>query len=232
MNLLCTSGRARSRALLVAAAALAVPLALVASSPAKAAILALGLDTVFTGSAPDGAAPWITATFDDSFGDANTVRLTLSAGNLSGKENVKDWAFNFDPLLDAAFLTFTAIDIADSIPVSVTSGNNFWQADGDGRFDIRFRLPPPKGQMNLRLTGGESIVYDITYTSAIDVNSFNYSSVMGGGNGSFLSAAHIQNTGPQNKQSGRIGAVPEPSTFLLLGVGLAGFASIRPKFAR
>ena len=49
-------------------------------------------------------------------------------------------------------------------------------------------------------------------------------SVMGGGNGSYRSAAHVTRIG-QNNDSGWIGAIPEPGTGALLGLGLLGLAS-------
>lgn len=75
--------------------------ALAGAGSAGATTLVLGLNTEFSGgTAPSGTAPWITATFDDSFGGPNTVRLTMSANNLVGTENVKGWYFNFDPALN------------------------------------------------------------------------------------------------------------------------------------
>ncbi len=84
-------------------------------------------------------------------------------------------------------------------------------------------MPPPPGSGNSRFTQGESIVYDITYGSAIDVSSFDFLSVMGGGQGSYTGAAHIEKI--NGNDSGWIGSVvPEPSTALLmtLGLGLLG----------
>ena len=88
------------------------------STSAAGTTLTLGLDVEFSGATPpaSGTTPWVTATFDDSFGGANTVRLTMTAGNLTGNENIELFYFNFDPGLNPLDLTFTAIDNSASNP--------------------------------------------------------------------------------------------------------------------
>ncbi len=197
-------------------------------SPASAATLVLGLDFEFSGAtAPGGTAPWVTATFDDSFGGPNTVRLTMSANNLIGTENIAGWYFNFDPALDPTALTFTPVDNSDSVPNSISTGVDAFKADGDGLYDFLFDFPPPPGFASARFTAGEVVIYDITYTSAISASSFEYFSTPDGGNGTYLSAAHILGTGG-GSESGWIGTVvPEPSTALLVGFGLAALGHRR-----
>lgn len=187
---------------------------------AQAASISFDLDFEFSGGTdPAGPGPWLNVTFDDSFGGTDTVRLTIDAAGLTGDESVAQIYLNFDPLLDPTQITFTAVDTFDSTPNSIDTGVNAYMADGDGNFDILFDMPPPPGNDAARLTAGESIVYDLTYISPISAASFDYSSVGGGGNGSYQAAAHIQRIG-QNGDSGWIGPVPEPSTGLLVGVGL------------
>ena len=100
-------------------------------------------------------------------------------------------------------------------------------ADGDGNFDIMFSFPTTaSGGGSQRFTDNEVVVYDITYTSAIDANSFNFFSDVGGGQGIYLSAAHAQNTtGAGSGGSGWIGAVPEPGTAALVSLGMLGLAA-------
>jgi hypothetical protein len=198
-----------------------------------ATTLTLGLDVEFSGATPpaSGTTPWVTATFDDSFGGPNTVRLTMTADNLTGGangENLELFYFNFDPSLDPNGLTFTAVDVSASDPENgsgnngIFTGANAFTANGDGSYDFIFNFPPPPGSGASRFTGGESVIYDITYTSAINANSFNFFSDEGGGQGTYLAAAHIQKI--NGNDSGWIGVVPEPSTGLLVGMGLVGLA--------
>jgi hypothetical protein len=191
---------------------------------AHGATLTLGLDIEFSGATPPaGSTPWITATFDDSFGGPNTVRLFLSATNLVGTENVKEWSFNFDPALDPTLLSFALVGIPGSTPNAINTGVDAFMSDGDGNFDIQFDFPPPPGNFGARFTAGESVVYDITYVAPISASSFNYFSAMGGGQGTYISAAQIQSIG-EAEDSGWIGVVPEPHTASLLSLGLAVLA--------
>jgi hypothetical protein len=198
------------------------------SASATAATLTYALDVLFgetaAGDQPGGPAPWVTITFDDSFGGARTVRVTMEGTGLSGGmsgENIHQIYLNFDPLLDATLITFAAVDNADSIPDGIFAGTNCFAANGDGNYDILFDFPPPPGSAAARFTQGETVIYDLTYISPIDVNSFNFFSDEGGGQGTYLAAAHLQRTPSGGDGSAWVGIVPEPSPSALLALGLA-----------
>lgn len=196
--------------------------------PVAADILTIELDFEFSGATPPaGAMPWVTASFDDSFGGSDTVRLTMSAGNLVGTEFVAQWYFNFHPTLDPNQLTFTVVDASAVGPTTIQTGIDAFKADGDGYFDILFDFPPPPGTVAAQFTAGESVVYDLTYSNAISVGSFDFGSAPGGGNGTYRSAAKIQGIGTNGQDSGWIGdsngqQVPEPASLWLFGIGLVG----------
>ena len=226
VELAVTTGRGRMRSRGFVAGLLAGALLFVAA-PGWANTITFGLNVEFSnGQAPGGPTPWVTAVFDDSFGGPNTVRLTMSATNLlgngGGAEFINEMSFNFDPALDPTQLSITLVSAVGIGNTVVSTGVDAFQADGDGFFDIMFDFPQSNSRSG-RFTNGEVAVYDITYTGPIDASSFNFFSVMGGGQGTFLAAAHINNaTGPGSGGSGWIGVVPEPSTALLLAGGLLG----------
>ncbi len=176
------------------AAAACLFVAHVASSPASATSITFDLDTTFSGSAPAGGSPWATATFDDAFGGSETVRLTMSASGLTGSEFISGWYFNFDtPALDPLALTVVEVDVTAVSATNVFLGTDLFMADGDGSFDILFDFPPPPGNFASKFSGGESVIYDLTYTSAITALSFNFLSAGGGNSPSGLpTAAHVQ----------------------------------------
>ncbi len=202
---------------------------LVLVSSASASIITLAPDTEISGAAaPKGPAPWITATFND-YGSQGTVFLTMTAGNLVGSEFVSEWSFNLKPLLNPDLLEFTKV--ADSggfaLP-DVLTGFNEFKADGDGYYDILFNFGT-SGGVSTRFTDNDWVTYSITGISSLTAASFNTLSYDGGGNGNWLTAAHVQGIGANASQSGWVAdsqaQVPEPATMALLAIG--GLAMLR-----
>jgi len=211
--------------------AVALTFAAVMTGQARAATSTFNFDVTFSGMSPGGTTPYLTAIFDDSYGDANTVRVFIDVLNLDSTSSITHMYFNFDPSLSPGSLTFTAINNADSVPNSVTGNADAYKADGDGLYDISFDMPPPNGDFASRLTNGETLVYDISYTSAISASSFNFISTPDGGAGTYFAAAHVQGIGDGSvTNSGWVGVVvPEPisSTLFIVGGTLLGFSRFR-----
>ena len=195
---------------------------------------------------PVNTPPWMTATFEDS--GTNTVRLTMAADNLAGTEFISKWFFNFAG--DATVLEFAYIGGSSTGPQYsdvYTGETNNTKADGDGYYDIGFYFPTASGS---RFGAGDTVVYDIT-SAGITASSFNLFSTPGGGNGTYLTAAHVQGIAPDSVTglcgdgsdpvsgtcSGWVGTttvVPEPisSTLFIAGGAALGFRRFRKKIKK
>lgn len=207
-------------------------LVLFAAGPASATVITFNLNFEFSGGvAPEGTAPWSTITIDDTadIGGANSVRITISNVNLTDAEFISGVYLNLDPGLDPTLLTFTSVNTSAVASVGFSTGVNAFQADGDGQFDILLALPPPPGAFAEKFTAGETLVFDLTYTSALVAANFDFGSAPGGGQGIYRAAASVQGIGPADEDSGWIGPVPEPGVVLLLAAGLLGLGATKRK---
>ncbi len=182
----------------------------------EATTITFDLNYTFSGTSPSSDSPWLIATFTDT---PEGVLMTLQCSLESSTEFVgqNGWYFNFDDALDVEALTFTQQSgVAAS---SINTGEDDIKADGDGYYDINLTWDANT------LNNNDTVTYLITSTELIDALSFDFMSEPGGGAGTYYSAAHVQGiTGGDG--SGWIGStvtsVPEPKTFILLGIGLLG----------
>ena len=214
---------------------------LVVTAPAHGVVLTFDLDKEFSqGTEPVGVAPWIRAEFEDT--GPGEVTLTMSDLNLTGnQEHVKNWDFAFyDAEEFLPFLVFS--DAGGVIPNGGTGGDlvsgafavptldigdDLFQADGDGFFDIMFTFDATDGP-NTKFGSGDAVSYVITQSGGafvLDAHFFDFPAITGGGQGIFVSAAQIGGITSQD-ESGWIGLVPEPSSAVLLILGVIALLPI------
>ncbi len=181
------------------------------TSSATADTFQLKYDTVFSGTAPAGSAPWLLATFTDA--GADTVTLNVSAFNLSGSEFVRSLYFNNINAPTSFSYYFTG---STAPTPGVSQDSNKYKADGDGKYDILFEFPTSGD----KFTSGEVFNAALTGTG-LTAASFNSLSLLSGGEGTYLTATHIQGIATGDKSGWVAGNIlPEPiSTILFLTGG-------------
>ncbi|MCH8840097.1 MAG: PEP-CTERM sorting domain-containing protein [Planctomycetes bacterium] len=164
------------------------------------------------------------ATFDDG-GTAGSVTLTMSAPNLTpdpngltDDEHVNEWNFNLDPNFDPTSLVFSSPTTVSGAfgPITINTGVNAFQANGDGFFDIMFMFSITNGA-KIKFTQGDAVSFDITGIPTLTANSFNFPSFQDGGQGTFPTAAQVLGIGDLD-ESGWI-TIPEPTSGMLLLAG-------------
>lgn len=188
------------------------------------------------GQNPSGSPPWATAIFTDV--DSDTVKLEMKANLKGSGEFISKWLFNYKDNLTSLDFDFKASQSTGPEAEAVSTGSNSFKADGDGDFDIKFEFPIAAS--GNRFKDSQHVVYEINLLSGSwsGVHSFDDFSSIGGGQGTYHSAAHVQGIDAPIT-SGWIGSdtsggvIPEPATMVFMGAGLLGMAGfLRKKFKK
>ena len=198
------------------------------SLQATAATVTFNYTESYGAAAPDGPAPYATATFTDT--GVDEVTLTMTVADTVGLADVTLMFFNLDPTMDATSLSFAYVsgDGPTEANTNILTGEDAYRAGSDGFYDIVFDFPPPPGGQDNRFNAGEEVIYTIT-GAGLTAESFNYFATPGPSEdnpGPYLSVARFQNTGPDGENSDFVGAVPVPAAVWLFGSGLLGLVGI------
>ncbi|HXT11940.1 MAG TPA: hypothetical protein VN873_10300 [Candidatus Angelobacter sp.] len=166
-------------------------LALVGTMPVLADTVTYNFGGVSAGASPAGSPPWVQAVFSDNGQPANTVQLTLNAGNLTGSEFVSSWYFNLNPSLDPTLLTFTQSGSTGSFTdPTVKTGANGFKAGVDGKFDVLVGFNVTGG-ISDEFTSGDSVTFTITGIGPLTAGDFDQLSTCASGGAQYLAAADI-----------------------------------------
>ncbi len=200
---------------------------LLITSQAWAAMVTFNLDVPFATilTPPD---PPPVAIITDEFAvpppSGVTVQIQMMSNGANTDEDtqkIKEWYFNVSDgalagLTDTNFTFISGGPAATSIGV----GDNAFKADGDGLFDILFEFPT---SVDIFATD-QTVVYHVSGPTVADFVLFSSTDSPAGGEGPFLSAAHVLSIGV-DETSQWVGAVPLPATVWLMGSGLVALGA-------
>jgi len=187
--------------------------------------LTFNLNAIITGSSPQpsGSPAWLTAEFTDNLSNSDQVLLRLSATGLTPKSGqfVSYWLFNVEFAGDYEVKPiYSQIALISQSPDGVGGNNGNGNNNGIiSGFDLGFYFNTNEAD---RFSAGAVLDFVISGVG-IDAVDFDQTNSQG-----YYTAAHVQGiTGGLSgviTSGGSSQPVPEPTTMLLLGIGLTGLA--------
>lgn len=186
------------------------------------------LDEVYSGATPLGPAPWLTLRFKDYA--PNLVLLTVTTTDILAPEFVSEIEFNYNPLKNVKNLAFTSQSGVAFKSVALKANGE--HAGPIHTFDVDLAFATANNGKRLGPGATASILISSTKPGeTLEALDFNFFTLYRGEH--VAAAAHIQGIPlPSGSGSAWVGsevlvAMPEPSTMLLAGLGLAVLARMR-----
>jgi hypothetical protein len=205
---------ARRWILPVAACLLAFVLVL-GASPARAVVV-FDFVRVISGTPPIDPAPWAKLQIEDDTTDVVKFTLKLNWNSSNNQPFAGYLLLNVEPFVSVSLVP-GSVSGGGSISGFSSGLNSFTDAGSTYDVKIKFDIAPP----GVRLIGGESLTWKLTGTGLAEGHFKALSAPLGDPTKRDYALLHVQGTGENGQDSGKLGVIPEPATLILFGMGLA-----------